>query len=402
MYTKSRVLALILALQWIAVAYGQLEAIEPVAGDTAGLNPQYYLLQNYLARYDSLQKLGGWSGIPKIKKSFSEGNVDPVIHVVRLRLLKERYLDTQGLKPDSFDRPLRLALERFQRNHGCVVSGCIDVETAAAMNVTVEKRVEQLKINMERWALMPSDPGQRYIFVNVADFKLSVMENNRELLSMKTIVGQYYRKTPTIHSQLSHIVFNPEWTIPENILAKDILPAIKKDSLYLSKRHIRVYRYEKNGSKTEIDRHEIDWQHISAKHFPFILVQDPGPWNVLGQVKFLFQNPYHVYMHDTPAKDLFKAREPVFSSGCIRLSDALALAGYLLAAEEGLTEEQVNCLIETGGDNYTIALKKQVPVYIDYFTAWVDEEKSLHFRKDIYNKDLLSLKILTPSLQARE
>ncbi|PBQ30515.1 hypothetical protein CNR22_01605 [Sphingobacteriaceae bacterium] len=391
-YRNIRALMLIMSVCVGACVAAQ----QPSTGDTFSLNKQYYLLQNYVAKYDSLQKLGGWKSIPKIKKSFTQGEVDPIIEAVNARLLKEWYLKNVSFKSDSFDTPLRLALEYFQRNHGCKVSGCIDVETIEAMNIPAERRLEQLKVNVERWASMPADLGWRYIIVNVADFKLSVVENNREVLSMKTIVGRYYRKTPTIHSQLSHIVFNPEWSIPENILVKDILPEIRKDSLYLPKHHIRVYRYEKNGSKTEIDRYGIDWQHISPQHIPFVLIQEPGPWNALGQVKFLFQNPYHVYIHDTPAKELFKAKEPIFSSGCIRLSDALGLAAYLLEPEEPLISEELVDVIESRGDNYTIALRKQVPVYIDYFTAWVDLAGNLNFRRDVYNKDVLRPRSLTP------
>lgn len=363
---------------------GKLIGLPPRLLDKNSVNTQYSLLQRYLLNYESMLIEGGWVRLPMQKKVIKTGDKQVIIGLIRRRLAKENYLSPFTAKPDSFDYALSHVLQCYQRNNGCDVSGMIDAQTISAMNIPLEKRIEQIKVNMKRWSDFPVDTGEKYLLVNVADFKFSVIRKDCVLLAMKTIVGRYYRKTPRIHSMLTHIIFNPEWVVPENILTKDVLPEIKKNPLYIERRHMKVFRVA-GGKRTEIDPSEIDWQNLKQDQFPYSIVQDPGPDNALGCVKFLFPNSFFVYMHDTPTKDLFKAREPIFSSGCIRLSNAIGLAMHILA-DEGWTAEKVISAVN-GENNYTVAIKKKIPVYIEYFTSWVDAVGVLQFRKDIYDQD---------------
>lgn len=376
----------IIKLSCLLLLAGQLQAQTLLRISDTLYHEQYYLLHKYLPFYDSLTH-DRQEMIPATKKDISAGMQNVLVAQVRRRLMQERYKVSEPLKADSFDASLREALIVFQRNMGCEPNGNIDEQTISAMNVPYRERLTQIRLNIERWKLIPPDSGQCYIVVNIADFQLSLMNGGAEAVKMKVIAGRLYRKTPVIHSQLNQIVFNPEWAVPENIMLRDILPEILKDPDYLKKHKMHLYRYNKDGSREELDYTRIDWQRLSPP-VPFIIVQEPGPWNALGSVKYLFPNPYHVYMHDTPVKNLFKAKEPAYSSGCIRLSEAMRLAEYLLAKEDAAwTKEKLDQVQNTGGSNYTVALKQQVPVFIDYFTAWVDKNGVLQFRRDVYDKD---------------
>ncbi|HEY4800368.1 MAG TPA: L,D-transpeptidase family protein [Bacteroidia bacterium] len=252
------------------------------------------------------------------------------------------------------------------------------------------KRTEQIRINMERWKAFPKNPGRQYLFVNVADFSLQVVENDSVVMGMKAIVGRTYRKTPVFNAKLSHIVFNPSWNIPISILKKDILPVVFKDTSYLRKKHIRIYRYGAGGIREVVPADSVNWHRLSIHYFPYELIQDPGKDNSLGVVLFMFPNPYDVFMHDTPAKNLFNKSEPAFSSGCIRISDAIGLADYLLKNKRGWDRKKIMEVIQSGKTT-TVNLAEPIDIYITYFTAWMDEHATLQFRKDIYDQDTLQL-----------
>lgn len=257
----------------------------------------------------------------------------------------------------------------------------------ALSDTALREKHEQIRINMERWKALPPFLGEYYLFVNTADFRLDVVEYDSVVMSMRVVVGRNYRKTPVFHASLTHIVFNPTWNIPPNILKKDILPEILKDTAFLRNNHIGVFQNDSHGVKKEILQDTIDWAKISWTSFPYELIQEPWEKNVLGAIKFVFPNRYNVYMHDSPFKQLFEETEPAFSSGCIRLSNAVALAVLLLESEKGWDEKKIAGIIRSG-KNFTVYLSKPVEVYIQYFTAWMDASGKIQFRKDIYNRDI--------------
>ena len=261
----------------------------------------------------------------------------------------------------------------------------------ALSDSTLKEKREQILINMKRWKAIPKNTGKKYLMVNIADFRMNVIENDSIIFSLKTIVGKLYRKTPLFHTKMTHIVFNPTWTIPPNILRNDVLPLIKKDISYLKKSNIRIFQIDKEGKRKEVSADSISWKTVSEKQFPYQLVQDAGKNNVLGVVKFMFPNSYHVYMHDTPSKELFEETERTFSSGCIRVSNAIDLAVYLLKNKWDKTKI-MNAI--KSGKTVTVYLAEPIEVYIEYFTAWVAADGILQFRKDIYQRDSLPTKII--------
>jgi len=262
------------------------------------------------------------------------------------------------------------------------------LQKALSDSANVKKR-EQIKINMDRWKAMPINWGKHYLLINIADFSLNVMENDSIIMSMKAIVGRTYRKTPVFNAKMRSIIFNPSWNIPETILKNDVLPLVLKDTSYLRKKHIQIYQTKKGGIRKEISADSINWKAVSARYFPYELTQSPGKDNALGVVKFMFPNQYSVYMHDTPAKELFEETERTFSSGCIRISNAIDLAEYLLKGK--WSRKQIMKTIQSG-ETVTVTLSEPIETYIEYFTAWVDDYGMVQFRKDIYEEDTLLTK----------
>jgi murein L,D-transpeptidase YcbB/YkuD len=238
---------------------------------------------------------------------------------------------------------------------------------------------------MERWRWLPQDLGNRHIIVNIADFKLSVFDNGTEILDMKAVVGKSYRRTPVFSDKMTYIVINPYWEIPPKIAVADILPHAQQDPDYPNRMHIKaLIGWGKNMQILNPD--EVKWQALTPHTFPYHLRQDPGPWNLLGQIKFMLPNQFNVYIHDTPSRDLFAKSARSFSSGCIRIEKPIDLAVYILSDNPKWTREQILVAIASGQEQ-TVALAKPVPVHVLYWTAWVSADGIIHFRDDIYQRD---------------
>jgi murein L,D-transpeptidase YcbB/YkuD len=187
-----------------------------------------------------------------------------------------------------------------------------------------------------------------------------------------------------ISGLLHTVVLNPYWTVPTNIALRDLIPKQRNDPDYMPVRNIRVFD-DWEGS-VELDPATIDWSKISRENFPYMLRQDPGPHNPLGRVKILFSNDFNVYLHDTPSRYLFQRNERAFSSGCVRVEDAVRLTSYLLAGENSWDLKSVQAAIDSG-QTVTIDVKRAVNVYLLYLTTWVDADGTVQFRPDIYGED---------------
>jgi murein L,D-transpeptidase YcbB/YkuD len=210
------------------------------------------------------------------------------------------------------------------------------------------------------------------------------MENGSAILSMPVIVGMAYRSTPTFSGLISYMEYNPYWTIPKKLVLEDIIPRQQRDPSYMSTRLIKVYRGWTNPR--EIDPASVDWNNIDEENYPYWMRQEPGPRNALGRIKFLFSNPYAVYLHGTPDTHLFERVVRALSSGCIRVKDPVRLASFLL--NDGTLEKEEEVLENIHlGTNQGITLPIAVPIYLVYWTAWVDEGGKIHFRHDIYGRD---------------
>lgn len=323
------------------------------------VNRQYNLLKEYLLKYYELQKRGGWDSIITNKKSFKEGDESPVIKKIKYRLKYTGDL-TDDDTSSVFTPGLKEAVKNYQRRFGLTDDGIIGKSLLASFNEPVEKRIQKILINMERIRWVPADPPQDYLLVNIPAYKLYVYEKGDLAWSMNVVVGAVAHNTVIFTGDMKYVVFSPYWNVPPDILKKEVLPGIKKDKNYLAS-------------------HDMEWNDGAVR-------QKPGPKNSLGLVKFLFPNSYNIYLHDTPAKSLFGETNRAFSHGCIRLSEPKKLAEYLLRNEAGWTTDKITKAMNSGKEQF-VTLKQPMPVFIGYFTSWVDRDGKLNFRDDIYGHD---------------
>ncbi len=346
----------------------------------------YRGLRQALHHMRQLQAQGGWPGIA------DDATLRPGSQDLRVPLLRQRLRisgDLNGrrtiVQPEYYDEPLKAAVQHFQRRHGLKPDGIIGKQTFAALNVPVDQRVRQIALNLERWRWLPRHLSQRYIQINAADFDLQVIENSRTMLQMRVVVGRPARRTPVFSAPITYMVFNPYWSVPHTIAVEDILPKLTHGADYLTRHSFKVFNgWEKDAQA--IDPNSVNWKIYSSAYFPFRLRQDPGPKNALGQIKFMLPNKFSVYLHDTPQRALFDRVQRDFSSGCIRVENAPALAAHLLSQDPDWAPEKIRAQLSTGR-RQIVRLSEPIPVYLLYMTAWKDQRGVLQFRNDIYNRD---------------
>ena len=219
-----------------------------------------------------------------------------------------------------------------------------------------------------------------------------LVESGEQVHRQRVIVGRPYRQTPVFSDRIRYLVFNPTWTVPRKLMIEDQLPIIRSDPEYLERLGFKVFRGW-GANQSEVDPAEIDWTELSKNNFPYQLIQQPGPQNALGQVKFMFPNQYDIYLHDTPAQSLFSRLERTLSSGCIRLERPFELAERLLANTNGWNKKRIEQTLATA-EPATVVLSEPVPVYLQYWTTWIDPAGVLQFRNDVYDRDRRLLQAL--------
>ncbi|MCP5425542.1 MAG: L,D-transpeptidase family protein [Gammaproteobacteria bacterium] len=359
-----------------------LEQQQPIAvlATLSPPDPAYARLLKTLNAYRTVAKAGGWGQIapgPKLGKGARQARVQQV----KARLTASGDLPATAGKDNLFDEDLAQAVKHFQLRHGLAADGVVGPTTLAEMNVPVEQRLTQLELNLERWRWLPQELGARHIQVNITNYTMSVIEQGEEVFGTKVIVGQLKRPTPVFSADMSYLVLNPAWYVPSSIAVKDKLPKLRRNAYALAGQRIKVY-----AGGREIDPGSVNWQQVGAGNFPYQLRQDPGPRNALGKIKFMFPNPYNVYLHDTPSRSLFQHSERAFSSGCIRVAEPIELAEYLLQHDKRWTRKAIISATQGSGQR-TVNLPEKIPVYLLYWTAWVDEDGTVQFREDIYQRD---------------
>ena len=338
-----------------------------------GLRPKkdiYDRLRLALARYRVLLSKGEWQLIstgPSLKK----GSKSDRVVELRKRLTASGDLPTdEGTVSDVFDEKVEQSIIVFQKCHGLECDGIVGRNTFNALNVPLKQRIRQMELNMERLRWILGNIEERFIVVNIANFQLDVIENDKSILSMKVVVGKPYQRTPIFTSKMTYIVINPAWNIPDSIARKEILKKIEKNPNYLAEQNIKVLE-EVKGSR---------------KGLPYRFRQEPGPLNPLGTIKFMFPNEYDVYLHDTSAKRLFSENVRTFSHGCTRIEKPLELAEYLFRDDPRWSRKELVAAIEKGTEQ-TVMIPHPVNVHFLYLTAWVDESGSVQFRNDVYGRD---------------
>jgi murein L,D-transpeptidase YcbB/YkuD len=353
------------------------------------LSPQhqeYLNLQSALKKYRELASKNESFHIP-VGETLRYG----VSHE-RVRTLKNRLIflgdlkDTETQNPTFFDSEIEKAVKSFQFRHGLLVDGMAGRKTVTAMNISAQKRLSQIEINLERWRWLPRDLGIQYILVNIANFKLTVVEHRQPIMEMRVVVGKPYRKTPVFSGKMQFLVINPFWNVPTKLALKDLAPKVCSDLDYLAAKKIKVYKNWQHDS-SEINPLSISWCNLTlASFFPYKLQQASGPYNPLGKIKFIFPNKYAVYLHDTPDKSLFDKSLRDFSSGCIRVEKPYLLTEFLLKSDTRWTKEAILDLFESS-ERKSIFLNEQIPVHLVYITAWADNDGVVHFRNDVYGQD---------------
>ena len=342
---------------------------------------EYDRLQNALVEYLDIQARGGWPTVPE-GEGLKLGSTGPRVTALRERLKVTGDLeDTGPTDPAVFGEGLEAAAKRFQWRHGIDADGKVGPRSLEELNVPVEKRIDQIRANLERARWVFRDVEDTYVIVDIAGYHLDLVENSQLVWSTNVQVGKTRHATPVFKSTLKYIDFNPTWTIPPGILRNETLPAIRRDPDYLSRNNMRVV----TTSGKIVDPTTIDWAATAGKGFPYMIRQEPGTRNALGQVKFIFPNEYMVYLHDTPSKGLFARTERAFSHGCIRTQNPFDFAENLLD-DQGWDRARIDQVVESR-KNTRVKLEKPVTVMLLYWTTDVDADGTVHFRNDVYNRD---------------
>lgn len=349
------------------------EALKGLVPSHAG----YIVLREALARYRRMEQAGGWPTI-EYGPILQPGDSDPRVKVLRRRL---------GLAGDVagaevFDEVVRAAVIDFQGRHLLEATGILGQATVEALNVPVQERIDQVRVNMERWRWLPESLGDSYVLVDIPRFVLILIRDGRTVMTSKVIVGKCYRETPVFSSAITHVVLCPSWNVPQSIAVKDILPQIMADSGYLDRNGYSVFRLGLNAE--EVKAAHIERSSLSEDNFPYRLEQKPGANNAMGRIKFIFPNKFNVYLHDTPRKELFSKDSRAFSSGCIRVSKPIELGRFLLG--DSWTEKRMLTVISRWRE-LRVDLSAPMRIHLTYFTLWPRDDKKLEFRPDIYGRD---------------
>jgi murein L,D-transpeptidase YcbB/YkuD len=379
-----------------------------------------------------------WPAIPIPAKKIEAGAKDIIVSLIVDRLIKLEYLDTAKVKIDDFtlyDSTLVEFVKQFQVNNGLINDGVIGKSTIERLNVTPQQHINTIKLNLERFRWNNYSDTSQFILVNIPDFILYIYDNGKKIFSTKICTGikrspyyaerqKVYKKsrqwkdkpddweTPNMYGEISHLVLNPTWTVPPSIMREEIAYKLKKDSTYLRDKNFKVY---KNGE--EIDPMTVQLADLHSDNIPYRIVQDPGAGNALGKIKFMFNNPFGIYLHDTPNRPPFNISNRAVSHGCVRVEKPLPLAEFLLRnhpswninylkIEIGQKVEDKSIVSEyykkrsslrkyaSLGETTDVILSQKTPVYIDYYTAWVDDNGVIQFRNDVYDRDKVLLNYL--------
>lgn len=346
----------------------RLEALAPTA-------PAYWRLKAAYRAYRELSKPAAWAALDD-RSEIKFNATDPRVAEVSKRL---RLFSDLGAEEDA--SAFIAAVRRFQARHGLTVDGRVGKETIGALNVTPDERAQQISVNLEYWRLLPRDWPERYIAVNEAAATLELIEKDQPVYESRVIVGDQTHPSPVMAATLTAVTFDPPWDIPYSIAVREILPRLRADPDYLQQHEMFVV-------DRPLDPHgrQIDWARYSARHFPFRLRQSPGERNALGLIKFEMPNVHSVYLHDTPHRDLFARSRRTLSHGCIRVDCAATLAELLFGSSPGgeLPDASASSVDRR---TRTVPLPQPLPVYLVYFTAFVDGAGTVNFRPDVYGRD---------------
>ncbi|MEO0328023.1 MAG: L,D-transpeptidase family protein [Pseudomonadota bacterium] len=350
--------------------------------------PRYQRLRSALSQYRGIAANGGWDRIEE-GEVLKPGMEDDRVPGLRKRLaVSGDYKGALDIQSTLYDELLVKAVKYFQWRHGLDVDGVIGGNTLKQLNVLVEDRIAMMEYNLERRRWMQDDYGSYYIFANLADQVVKVVKNEKTLHAELIQVGLPYHRTPVFTDEMEYIEINPYWNVPKSIATNELLPKLKQNPGKLASQN-----YEVLSNGNVISPTAVSWGNYSKGNFPFRLRQRPGEGNALGRIKFMFPNTFNVYLHDTPSKSNFDKSSRFFSHGCLRLQDPLKMAEVLLGAQ-GWDRARINGVVASK-KRTVVKLEKTIPVHIAYLTSWVNKDGSVHFRRDVYERDTVLGKALS-------
>jgi murein L,D-transpeptidase YcbB/YkuD len=338
-------------------------------------SPVYVQLMKAKLDLEARVAAGGW-GEPLAMATLVPGDTGPDVVALRDRLVRMGYLAPTASA--SYDRVLQAAVQGFQLNHGLVADGTLGEATILEINKTPEDRLRSVIVALERERWMHVDRSVKHVWVNLPDFKAKIIEDGRTVFETRVVIGKDVpdQRSPEFSDEMEHMVINPSWGVPRSIVVKEYLPLLRQNPNAVG--HLQVI----DGRGRVVPRGSVDF----SGNFPYGLRQPPSDGNALGKVKFMFPNPYNIYLHDTPSKSLFDKEVRAYSHGCIRVADPFDLAHELLSWQVDNAEEEFNAALKTGRET-TVKLKQSLPVHLVYYTAYPDTKGRMTYRRDVYGRD---------------
>jgi L,D-transpeptidase YcbB len=342
--------------------------------------PEYAQLMKERIRLQRLVADGGWGPVVAAEK-LEPGDGVPQVVALRDRLMAMGYLRRSVTA--VYDADIARAVQRFQTDHGLMADGVAGAGTIAAINVGPEVRLQSVLVALERlrW-IGDTERGARHIWVNLPDFTAKIVDHGRVTFSTRAVIGkdENGRHTPEFSDMMEYMVVNPSWSVPRSITVNEYLPLLQRNPNAVG--HLNVI--DRNGRV--VPRGAVNFAAYSARTFPFALRQAPSDGNALGLVKFMFPNEYNIYLHDTPAKELFAHEVRAYSHGCVRLGSPFDFAYALLAAQSDDPQTTFAQALD-GGRETSLPLEAAVPVHLVYFTAWPGAKGQMGYRVDVYGRD---------------
>lgn len=370
--------------------------IEEAFAQARPQHPLYGQLREALRRLRAIAAQGGWPHIPA-GPTLREGMRDPRVALLRRRLAVDAVsgdaaaLTRDAADEDLFDAALAADVRRFQGEQYLDADGAVGPATRAALDVPVQARIDQLRVNLERARWLLHQIHGDFVLVDIAGYGVTYFKGAQPEWRSRVVVGRPYRRTPAFKSEITYVTFNPTWTVPPTILHEDVLPKVRRNPGYLAANRLRVL----DASGREIPPGQVNWRNPKG----ITLRQDSGPDNSLGRVVIRFPNPYSVYMHDTPHTELFGMERRAFSSGCIRVEHPLELVERLLDDPVQWNRAAIDAAIATG-ETRTVYLAKPVPLLLAYWTVHVLPDGRVAYKPDVYARDAELLHALDTPLPA--
>lgn len=349
-----------------------LRALPPKAPAYARLMKEKIKLQGLMAK-------GGW-GSPVAASSLQPADSGPPVVSLRNRLIALGYMAPSATQ--TYDNTVQSAVQEFQLDHGLEVTGIANAGTIDQLNIGPEERIRSVLVAMERERWLNIDRGERHVWVNLTDFTAKIIDHGKVTFATRSVIGKNDadRRSPEFSDQIEFMVVNPSWNVPRSITTKEYLPLMQRNPNAAG--HLKII----DGNGRVVPRGAVNFAAYTAKNFPFAMRQPPSEGNALGLVKFMFPNPYNIYLHDTPSKSLFAQEVRDFSHGCIRLGDPFDFAYALLAVQTDDPRQVFGRYLSTGQET-SVKLDKPVPVHLVYFTAHPSAKGKMNYRRDVYGRD---------------